>query len=94
MNPKVDLCLKVAVGVNERLIAEAGFALVRREDVSANAALVSQHWHDARTADRDALIQLEGEERYRNLQEFFAVVHRLTSEQRLSRFVYLAQRAL
>jgi hypothetical protein len=36
-------------GVNERLIAEAGFALLQREDVTENAPTVSKRWLDART---------------------------------------------
>ena len=79
-------------GVNERLIEEAGFELARQEDVSENAAAVSKRWYDARAEDYDALVQIEGEERYVKLQQFFSVVHRLTSERRLSRFVYMAQK--
>lgn len=76
--------------VNERLIEEAGFDLDRREDVTDNAAAVSKRWHDARVEDRDALLRIEGEERYEGLQRFFDGVHRLTSERRLSRVAYLA----
>jgi SAM-dependent methyltransferase len=79
-------------GVNERLIEEAGFELDRREDVTDNAAAVSKRWHDARADDRDALVWIEGEERFVQLQQFFSVVHRLTSERRLSRFAYLARK--
>lgn len=79
-------------GVNERLIKEAGFELVRQEDVTENAAAVSKRWSDARVEDRDAMVRIEGEERYLNLQQFFSMVHRLTSERRLSRFVYLARK--
>jgi hypothetical protein len=79
-------------GENERLIEEAGLELVRREDVTENAAMVSKRWRDARAEDRDALMQIEGEERFVKLQQFFDAVYRLTSERRLSRFVYLAQR--
>jgi hypothetical protein len=35
---------------------------------------------------------MEGEERFAGLQEFFSMVHRLTSERRLSRFVYVAEK--
>lgn len=79
-------------GVNERLIEEAGFELARREDGTENAAAVSKRWHDARADDYEAMVQIEGEERYVSLQQFFSVVHRLTSERRLSRFVYMAQK--
>ncbi|MEK6335385.1 MAG: methyltransferase domain-containing protein [Acidobacteriota bacterium] len=79
-------------GVNEHLIEAAGLELVRQEDVTENATVVSKRWYDARAEDYDALVRIEGEERFVKLQEFFAAVHRLTSERRLSRFVYLAQK--
>jgi cyclopropane fatty-acyl-phospholipid synthase-like methyltransferase len=79
-------------GVNEALITDAGFELEQVEDVTENAALVSQRWHAARAEDRAALVEIEGEERFDNLQAFFATVHRLTSEHRLSRIAYLARK--
>ena len=79
-------------GMNESLIEKAGFELDRSEDVTDNAAAVSKRWHDARAEDRHALVPIEGEERFAQLQEFFAMVHRLTSERRLSRFAYLARK--
>ncbi len=79
-------------GVNERLIEEAGFELARQEDVTGNAAAVSKRWFGARAEGHDAMVQIEGEERFAGLQAFFSVVHRLTSERRLSRFVYVAQK--
>ena len=81
-------------GVNERLIDEAGFELVRQEDVTENATRVSKRWYEARAEDYDALVRIEGDERYLNLQEFFSTVHLLTSERRLSRFVYMAQKRI
>lgn len=44
----IGLFLFTPPGVNERLIAEAGFRLVEREDVTSNAAAVSGRWHAAR----------------------------------------------
>jgi SAM-dependent methyltransferase len=79
-------------GLNEQLIEKAGLALVRREDVTANAARVSKRWHDARAEDLDALLRIEGREQYEGLQRFFDAVHRLTSEGRLSRWAYLLQK--
>jgi hypothetical protein len=38
------------------------------------------------------LLQIEGEERFEGLQKFFAAVHLLTSERRLSRIVYLVEK--
>jgi hypothetical protein len=78
--------------VNERWIEEAGLQLTRRDDVTDNAAFVSRRWHDAREQDRSALEKIEGADRFAGLQHFFATVHRLTRERRLSRLLYLARK--
>jgi SAM-dependent methyltransferase len=92
LRSNIGLFLFVPPGVNERFIAEAGFRLVGQEDVTANAALVSGRWHAARDHRRDALLGIEGEERFAGLQAFFAMVHRLTSERRLSRIAYRVEK--
>lgn len=92
LRSSVGLFLFVPPGTNEQLIKEAGFKLVQKEDVSENAALVSGRWHEARERHRDPLIRIEGEERFESLQQFFAAVHQLTSERRLSRIAYLVER--
>ena len=79
-------------GVNERLIREAGFELVQAEDVTDNEVEVSRRWHDARQQRAAELIRLEGEETFAGLQRFLATVHRLTSERRMSRFVYVGRK--
>ena len=79
-------------GVNERLIGQAGFELVRAEDVTENEVEVSRRWHAARQQRAAELIRLEGEETFAGLQRFLATVHRLTSERRLSRFAYLGRK--
>ncbi len=79
-------------GVNERLISQAGFELVRAEDVTPNEVEVSRRWHAARQQRAAELIRLEGEVTFAGLQRFLATVHRLTNERRLSRFVYLARK--
>jgi len=88
----VGLFLFVPPGVNEQLIESAGFKLVQEQDVTGNAALVSGRWRAARQRHKDALIQIEGEERFEGLQRFFAAVHNLTTERRLSRIVYLVEK--
>jgi SAM-dependent methyltransferase len=95
-----ELALRSSIGsflfvppsVNEQLVKNAGFHLIKQNDVSENAALVSGRWHEARQHHKDALLQIEGEERFTGLQEFFHAVHRLTSERRLSRIVYLIEK--
>ena len=76
----------------ERFIADAGLKLIKRQDVTANAVVTSARWHDARAKRREALIAIEGEERFAGLQRFLATVHKLTSERRLSRFAFLAEK--
>src|SRR5262249_7325971 len=93
LRSSIGLFLFVPPGVNEQLIEAAGLRLVRQEDVTANAAMVSGRWHESRERHKDALIKIEGEERYIGLQQFFAAVHRLTSEKRLSRIVYLVEKS-
>lgn len=88
----VGVFLFVPPGVNEKFIVDAGFKLVRQEDVSDNAAHVSKRWHDARERHKNALLQMEGEERFEGLQKFLAAVHSLTSERQLSRIVYVAEK--
>jgi SAM-dependent methyltransferase len=92
LRSSIGLFLFVPAGVNEQLIEAAGFRLKRQEDVTANAALVSGRWHESRQRNKDALVKIEGEQRFAGLQQFFAAVHRLTSERRLSRIVYLVEK--
>ena len=92
LRSSIGLFLFVPPGVNERFIEQAGFKLVRQEDVTANATLTSGRWRDARARRRDELMKIEGEERFEGLQKFFGAVHHLTSERRLSRIAYLVEK--
>ena len=92
LRSSIGLFLFVPPGVNEHLIEAAGFLLIKQEDVTENATLVSRGWLQARQRYKDALLQIEGQERYASLQQFFAAVHCLTSERRLARIVYLAEK--
>jgi len=80
------------LGENERVIRGAGFELVGHEDVTENAALVAKRWHDARLAYREPMTQIEGVERFEGLQRFFAMVHRLSAERRLSRHAFVMRK--
>jgi SAM-dependent methyltransferase len=89
----IGLFLFVPPGVNERLIEEAGLRLVAIEDVSQSGAIVSGRWRAARERHRADLVGIEGEKRFEELQDFFAAVHDLMSQRRLSRILYVAERA-
>ena len=88
----IGFFLFVPLEVTKNLIKEAGFVLIRYEDVTGNIELTSGRWHASRQKHREDLIKIEGEERFEGLQKFFATVHKLTSERRLSRFVFLAEK--
>ena len=79
-------------GENEHLLAYAGFTLVSVTDTSQQAAAIAQRWHGARQRRREQLTALEGPDRYEGLQRFLDCVQKLTSERRLLRHLYLAER--
>jgi SAM-dependent methyltransferase len=81
-----------APGEDERLIAAAGFELLHREDATANIAAVSGRWHAARARHRTGLVQIEGETGFEEMQAGMATVHRLSSERRLSRIVFVGEK--
>lgn len=91
LRSSIGLFLFVPPGVNDRLLDAAGFSLVETIDATANAVLTAGRWLDARQRHRDALLRMEGVERFDGLQKFFATVHRLTGERRLSRLAYLVE---
>ena len=92
LRSSIGLFLFAPAAVNDRLIEQAGFRLVRQEDVTGNATRVAGNWHRSRQAHRDELLPIEGEERFEGLQKFFAAVRDLTAERRLSRIAYLAEK--
>jgi SAM-dependent methyltransferase len=78
--------------LNEEIIADAGFRLLRQQDVTENAAQVSLRWSAARERLRKDLVQIEGTDRFEGVQRFLTAVHRLTLERRLSRIAYLVEK--
>lgn len=92
LRSSIGVFLFVPSGLNERLIEQAGFRLIRQEDVTDNAALVAGRWHRARQAHKDDLLRIEGEKRFEGLQRFFETVHLLSSQRRLSRIAYVAEK--
>ena len=77
-------------GHNERALAECGFDALETRDVTDATATISKKWHDARERHQDALTRLEGKKGFNGVQRFLVAVHKLSSERRLSRFMYLA----
>ena len=88
----IGLFVFVPRAVNEELIAQAGFRIVRQLDVTENAVAVSRRWREARQKFSVDLLRIEGQARFEGVQKFLAAVHRLTSERRLSRIAYLVEK--
>lgn len=88
----IGFFLFVPLETTKHFIEEAGFTLIRCEDVTDNIERTSGRWHDSRQKHREDLIKIEGEERFDGLQKFLSTVHRLTSERRLSRFVFVVEK--
>jgi ubiquinone/menaquinone biosynthesis C-methylase UbiE len=79
-------------GENERILKEQGFHLVSVNDTSEIAASIAKRWRDARHKRTDDLMAIEGKANFEGLQQFLSTVHALTSEGRLRRYVYVAQK--
>ncbi|MGA8492191.1 MAG: methyltransferase domain-containing protein [Terriglobales bacterium] len=79
-------------GENERLIEQAGFRLVTVSDTSETAGLIAKRWRDARQQRSEALIAIEGKANFGGLQQFLSTVQTLTSERRLRRYIYVAEK--
>lgn len=82
--------LFVPAGENERLLNEAGFSDVQATNVTDNIVMTSLNWLNARQKRESELLKFETKENFEGLQLFFKVTHKLSSEKRLSRFMYTA----
>ena len=79
-----------APGVNEELLANSGFRMIQAMDTTGNAAEIAKRWHDARESRSVELTAIEGALDYEGLQRFLSCAHKLTSERRLLRWVYVS----
>ncbi len=81
------------LGENERLLGEAGFTLIEARDTTECAAEISKRWREARASRRNELVRFEGEGNFEGLQRFLRCVQKVSEERRLSRFLYVGQKA-
>ncbi len=81
-------------GENERLLQAAGFQVISATETTEAAAEIARRWRESRqrSKNKDELISAEGQNNFDGLQRFLACAHKLTSEKRLLRFVYLARK--
>ena len=82
----------IPLGMNEKLLEQAGFRVMRCDDVTENQIGVAERRHAARQRHRADLVQLEGQERFDMMQSIDAMVRRLGGEQRLLRMAYVAEK--
>jgi len=80
-------------GLNEKLLQHTGFRVLEARDTTASASMIAQRWFGARDEHRDALIAAEGEASFTGVQQFLSCVDTLTSERRLLRFLYVAEKS-
>ncbi len=66
-----------AESVNETLLAEVGFEVERREDLTENMSAMAGRWHDARERFRDELLADEGVATFEGIQRFLSACHLL-----------------
>jgi hypothetical protein len=81
-----------AQSINEELLAQAGFELVRREDLTENMAAMAGRWHEARERFLEDLVTDEGKATFEDIQRFLSACHVLARERRLSRYAFVAKR--
>jgi SAM-dependent methyltransferase len=85
--------LFVPHGYDEAVIARCGLHLLACEDVTGNVVKMAEARHAARKLRSVDLCEIEGGPAYERQQEFLAVAARLAREGRLSRVVYVSQKA-
>jgi 2-polyprenyl-3-methyl-5-hydroxy-6-metoxy-1,4-benzoquinol methylase len=84
--------LFVPPGYDDRIIAECGLHLLVSDDVTRNMAEIAERRKKARASRSLALREVEGDQTYESQQEFLTVASRIAGENRLSRFVYVAEK--
>jgi SAM-dependent methyltransferase len=85
--------LVVPPGLNEQAIGAAGLGLLRCEDRTSASAEIAARWHAARASRADILKQEEGDEWFGQRQRFLATTAALAASGRLSRILYVAEKA-
>jgi ubiquinone/menaquinone biosynthesis C-methylase UbiE len=92
LRSSVGFFLFVPVGVDARLLEQAGFALSETIDRTENMARIAERWRASRDARSEELRRIEGDATFEGQQRFFEVAARLAAERRLSRFAFHAVR--
>ena len=86
----VGYFLLAGPGYDERLLDEAGFKLLRCEDLTVRLCEIAQRHCAVRAAHADELRAAEGDDEFERQNRYRVVTERLAREHRLSHFVFLA----
>ncbi|WP_240000768.1 MULTISPECIES: methyltransferase domain-containing protein [unclassified Photorhabdus] len=84
--------LYTPIGLNERLISEAGLCLERQVDLTQSVVELSERWHAGREKRREQFIAMEGEEMFERMQNFLSTTQLVSIERRLSRVAFIGYR--
>jgi ubiquinone/menaquinone biosynthesis C-methylase UbiE len=85
-------CLFVQPGYNEQVLVQCGLRVGVSENVAQNTAAIADRRRAARKLHAQALREIEGNQTFAAQQEFLTVASRLAKEERLSRFVFVAEK--
>ena len=88
----IGFFLFVAPDYDDRLIASAGLRLVAKEDTTESVARLAGRWREARAKREADVREVEGDQKFEDLQRFLEVASRIAGERRLSRFLYGAEK--
>jgi hypothetical protein len=83
----------VPSGYDERVIVQCGLRVVACEDRTPKLGEIAERRKSARESRSSALRRIEGDAVYENQQAFLSLVAQLAQDGRLSRFVYVAEKA-
>ncbi|MFD0710099.1 class I SAM-dependent methyltransferase [Photorhabdus akhurstii] len=80
------------VGLNERLINEAGLCLEMQVDLTQSVVELSERWSAGREKRKEQFIVIEGEETFERMQNFLSTTRLVSIERRLSRVAFVGYR--
>jgi SAM-dependent methyltransferase len=92
LRASIGLFVFVPAGLDEAMLAQAGFEVERVEDRTPNMAENAAGWRDARSRRERDLRAIEGDEAFDGQQLFLETAATLAREKRLSRIAILARR--
>jgi len=88
----IGFYLYLPPGENERLLAEAGFNLLRREDRTESVETIARRRREARDRRAEELKSIEGAATFEGQQRFLEACEALAKRRQLSRVLFLAER--